>query len=262
MADNARFVQASQLNMAGTGIGTFSDRLRDAVRGGGPFDEDPRIQGFGSGLYTDPNGAAVNGSPAEQLARLLHSEDLVKLGLAGNLRDFTFVDRTRAGREGLAGRLQRPARGLRRRPGRDDHLRRCARQRDAVRRAAVQAAHGTSMADRVRMNTVALATTALGQSPSFWHAGNDILRSKSLDRNSYDSGDWFNRVDWSYATRRGDRACRRRRTTRRSGTSSGRCWPTRPSRPDAADIRAAHSRAGSCWRSGRPRRCSASAAPR
>jgi pullulanase/glycogen debranching enzyme len=24
-----------------------------------------------------------------------------------------------------------------------------------------------------------------------------LLRSKSLDRNSYDSGDWFNRIDWS-----------------------------------------------------------------
>ena len=56
---------------------------------------------------------------------------------------------------------------------------------------------GTSMADRVRMNTVSLATTALSQGPSFWHAGTDLLRSKSLDRNSYDSGDWFNRIDWS-----------------------------------------------------------------
>ena len=56
----------------------------------------------------------------------------------------------------------------------------------------------TSMADRVRMNLLALSTTALGQTPSFWHAGADILRSKSLDRNSYNSGDWFNRVDWSY----------------------------------------------------------------
>ena len=56
---------------------------------------------------------------------------------------------------------------------------------------------GTAMADRVRMNTLALATTALAQSPSFWHAGTDLLRSKSLDRNSYNSGDWFNRVDWS-----------------------------------------------------------------
>ena len=44
--------------MAGTGIGTFNDRLRDAVRGGGPFDDDPRVQGFGSGLFTDPNGDA------------------------------------------------------------------------------------------------------------------------------------------------------------------------------------------------------------
>src|SRR3712207_4894314 len=57
VADDARFVQATQANMAGTGIGTFNDRLRDAVRGGGPFDEDPRaLQGFGSGLLTDPNG--------------------------------------------------------------------------------------------------------------------------------------------------------------------------------------------------------------
>lgn len=30
-----------------------------------------------------------------------------------------------------------------------------------------------------------------------WHAGTDILRSKSLDRNSYDSGDWFNFLDFT-----------------------------------------------------------------
>lgn len=53
------------------------------------------------------------------------------------------------------------------------------------------------MDDRVRMNNVALAATALSQGPSFWHAGSDLLRSKSLDRNSFDSGDWFNRIDWS-----------------------------------------------------------------
>ncbi len=47
------------------------------------------------------------------------------------------------------------------------------------------------------MNTVALSTSALSQGVAFWHAGADILRSKSLDRNSYDSGDWFNRVDWT-----------------------------------------------------------------
>jgi pullulanase len=37
VAGNARGVNATQRNMAGTGIGTFNDRLRDAVRGGSPF---------------------------------------------------------------------------------------------------------------------------------------------------------------------------------------------------------------------------------
>jgi pullulanase/glycogen debranching enzyme len=32
---------------------------------------------------------------------------------------------------------------------------------------------------------------------AYFHAGIETLRSKSLDRNSYDSGDWFNRLDWS-----------------------------------------------------------------
>ena len=57
----------------------------------------------------------------------------------------------------------------------------------------------TTMADRVRMNTISLATTALSQTPSFWHAGADLLRRKSLDRNSYDSSDWFNTLDWTGA---------------------------------------------------------------
>ena len=81
VADDARFVQATQLNMAGTGIGTFNDRLRDAVRGGGPFDENPRVQGFGSGLYTDPNQDPINGPPeAEQLDRLLLNMDQIRVG--------------------------------------------------------------------------------------------------------------------------------------------------------------------------------------
>jgi hypothetical protein len=30
------------------------------------------------------------------------------------------------------------------------------------------------------------------------HAGSDLLRSKSLDRDSYNSGDWFNRLDFTF----------------------------------------------------------------
>ena len=67
VADDALFEQARQGNLGGTGIGTFSDRLRDAVRGGGPFDDDPRKQGFGSGEATDRNGVTFP-SPYDPVA--------------------------------------------------------------------------------------------------------------------------------------------------------------------------------------------------
>ncbi len=197
VAGDARFVQATQRNMAGTGIATFSDRLRDAVRGGGPFDEDPRIQGFASGLFTDPNAAAANGTRDEQRARLLHYHDLIKVGLAGNLRDYRLVDaagHTVTGAEvdyngQPAGYAAEPDEVITYVDAHDNET-----LFDALQ---LKLPPERAMADRVRMSTLALATTALAQSPSFWHAGNDLLRSKSLDRNSYDSGDWFNRIDWS-----------------------------------------------------------------
>jgi pullulanase/glycogen debranching enzyme len=43
------------------------------------------------------------------------------------------------------------------------------------------------------------AVNAFSQGVAYFHAGVDTERSKSMDRNSYDSGDWFNRLDWSYA---------------------------------------------------------------
>jgi len=197
VADNARFYQASQGQLGGTGIGTFSDRLRDAVRGGGPFDDDPRVQGLGTGLAGAPNGAAVNGDAAAQAGTLAHATDLVELGLAGNLAAFTFRDAAGAVVRGdgidyngrPAGYADQPAEVVSYVDAHDNET-----LWDAL---TLKLPQSTPMADRVRMNTVSLATTALGQSPSFWHAGADLLRSKSLDRNSYDSGDWFNSLDWT-----------------------------------------------------------------
>jgi pullulanase-type alpha-1,6-glucosidase len=197
VANNALFTQASQGQLGGTGIGTFSDRLRDAVRGGGPFDADPRIQGFGSGAFTDPNGAAVNGTPADQAARLAHDEDLVKLGMAGNLKDFTFQTSDGSRRNGAqidyngqpAGYAQSPEEIITYVDAHDNET--------LFDNLTLKLPTDTPMTDRVRMNTVSLATTALAQTPSFWLAGSDMLRSKSLDRNSYNSGDWFNVLDFS-----------------------------------------------------------------
>jgi pullulanase-type alpha-1,6-glucosidase len=198
VANNARFVQATQGQLGGTGIGTFSDRLRDAVRGGGPFDENPRVQGYGSGEATDPNGDTVANPDAA--ARLKHDTDLVQLGLAGNLRAFSF----RLNENGEVARGDQvdyngsPA-GYADQP--DEVITYVdAHDNETLFDSLTYKLPGaTSMADRVRMNTLTLATTALSQTPSFWHAGVDLLRSKSLDRNSYDSGDWFNTLDWTGA---------------------------------------------------------------
>lgn len=197
VADDRLFEQARQGNLGGTGIGTFSDRLRDAVRGGGPFDEDPRIQGFGSGLYTDPNGAAVNGDEAAQLAALRHRTDLVRLGLAGNLRDYELLTSTGEVQRGdeidyngqPAGYADSPEEIVTYVDKHDNET--------LFDILTLKLPRETTMDERVRMNTVSLATTALAQTPVFWHAGSDLLRSKSLDRNSYNSGDWFNEIDWS-----------------------------------------------------------------
>jgi pullulanase/glycogen debranching enzyme len=42
-----------------------------------------------------------------------------------------------------------------------------------------------------------VALTAFSQGVAYLHAGVELLRSKSLDRDSFDSGDWFNRIDWT-----------------------------------------------------------------
>jgi pullulanase len=57
-----------------------------------------------------------------------------------------------------------------------------------------------TMPQRVRAQSVGLSLVALAQGIPFIHAGSELLRSKSLDRNSYDSGDWFNRLDFTYLT--------------------------------------------------------------
>ncbi|HEY9527316.1 MAG TPA: alpha-1,6-glucosidase domain-containing protein, partial [Anaerolineales bacterium] len=62
----------------------------------------------------------------------------------------------------------------------------------------VKAPAEATITDRVRMNNLALSIVLLSQGVPFFHAGDDILRSKSFNPNSYNSGDWYNRLDWTY----------------------------------------------------------------
>ncbi|WP_373297614.1 pullulanase-type alpha-1,6-glucosidase [Streptomyces lavendofoliae] len=196
IADDARFVQATQKNMAGTGIATFSDRARDAVRGGGPFDADPGVQGFASGLFTDPNTSTANGTPAEQKARLLHYQDLIKVGLSGNLASYTFTDTSGRKAKGSEVDYNGAPAGYAAAPG-DALAYADAHDNETLYDAlAFKLPAATSPDERARMQVLAMATAALSQGPALSQAGSDLLRSKSLDRNSYDSGDWFNVLNW------------------------------------------------------------------
>jgi pullulanase-type alpha-1,6-glucosidase len=184
----------------GSGVGSFNDRLRDAVRGGGPFDsgiDHVRRQGFINGLYTDPN-AENSGGPAE-LDELLGLMDRIRAGLAGSLEAYEFVDRN--------GNLVTAAEV-------DYFGQPTGYTSDPQEVINYIAAHdnetlfdidqyklplSTSTADRLRVVNLGNSIVALAQGVPFYHAGQDILRSKSLDRNSYNSGDWFNLLDFSYA---------------------------------------------------------------
>jgi pullulanase-type alpha-1,6-glucosidase len=199
VANNARGVNAVQFNMAGTGIGTFNDRIRDAVRGGGPFDsgEDLKTQGFASGLFYDPND--LNKETAEQqLQRLLLNQDQIRVGLAGNLRDYQFVDRTGAFRRGSqidyngspTGYVLDPQETVNYVEAHDNQT-----LFDAIQ---TKLPLDATMEERVRAHNMGMSVVALAQGVPFFQAGQDMLRSKSLDRNSYNSGDWFNKLDFTY----------------------------------------------------------------
>ncbi|WP_223261462.1 pullulanase-type alpha-1,6-glucosidase [Glutamicibacter arilaitensis] len=198
VADNARFYQATQGQLNGTGIGTFNDRLRDAVHGGSPVDSSSTFrQGFGTGLGTDPNGNEVNGTTDEALADLRQETDLVRLGLAGNLADFEFMASDGQVHRGDELDYRGAAAGYASQPGEVINYVDAHDNETLYDLTVLKLPRDTSMEQRVRMNTLSQATVMYSQAVPFWHAGTELLRSKSLDRNSYNSGDWFNRIDFT-----------------------------------------------------------------
>jgi pullulanase len=195
MANNGRGENAIQVNLADTGIGSFSDRLRDAVRGGGPFSP-RRDQGFATGLFVEPNGT-FGGSASDARAELLRLSDLVRLGLAGNIASYEFVDRfgnTVRGSDvdyfGMPGAYGGDPSDTIQYIGVHDDT-------DWFDTMNIKLSSIVPRADRMRMHRLGLSIVALSQGVPFLHAGDEILRSKSGDRNSYNSGDWFNRIDWT-----------------------------------------------------------------
>ena len=197
VANNALFTQATQGQLDGTGIGAFNDRLRDAVHGGGPFDEDHRVfQGFGSGAFSDFNGLDTR-SEAERRADYLHRVDLVKLGLAGNLKDYTLT--TYDGKTVLGAQLDYNGQGagFASQPAENVNYVDAHDNETLFDLVTYKMPADAPMENRVRMSLISQASVALSQSPSFWASGTEMLRSKSLDRDSFNSGDYYNAIDWT-----------------------------------------------------------------
>lgn len=186
------FTIATQFTCAGTGIGTFNDRIRDAIHGGSR--EDPleiRTQGFINGLSYDWNGYTYNN---RYQGDLRYKADVLKFGLAGNLQSYEIIDQN--GNRQVGSSFNGVAYAL--------------SPRECVNYAAshddqslfdlnvFKAPQATSRANRARIQNLALSIVALSQGIPFFDAGVDMLRSKSLDRNTYDSGDWYNGLDFTY----------------------------------------------------------------
>lgn len=192
--DDKRFVQATQKHLAGTGIGSFSDRLRDAVRGGSPFDGGDTIrktQGFGNGALVD-----ANEMDGVDRATALHQSDLVRLGMAGNLKEFILTDKDGMPKKGADIDYNGQPAGYAQDPTEIQNYVDKHDNQTLFDNLIYKAPQG---ADLVRMQGVSLATAMLGQGIPFTHAGVELLRSKSMERDSYDSGDWYNRVDYTLA---------------------------------------------------------------
>jgi pullulanase len=200
VVSGVRGVNATQGNLAGTGIGTFSDRLRDAVRGGGPFDNGNDLrknQGFVNGMAYAPNELNTDSADVQR-GKILDQADMISLGMAANLKDFVLANKNGVNVVGEdisyngydAGYALDPQEIITYVEAHDNQTLFDSNQ--------YKIATGTSMTERVRMHNVALSIDILAQGIPFMQMGQDILRSKSMARDSYDYGDWFNKVDFSY----------------------------------------------------------------
>lgn len=195
-AHNALGRNATQLNLHGTGIGSFNDRLRDGVRGGAIGAND-RTQGFATGLYTAPNSYICSTMSTEKQRReLLKEEAWIRAGIAGNLRSVPVPDANGklvpAARidykGGPAAYADSPSETVNYVSAHDNQT-----LFDAIQ---LKSPDDEPVAERARRQTLALSIVALAQGIPFFAEADDLLRSKDMDADSFNSGDWFNRIDW------------------------------------------------------------------
>ena len=162
------YIQAQQNNMAGTQVGTFNDRPRDTIRGASLF--------------------GTENKPGDQ--------DTIRLGLSGTLEDYQLKSksgRTKSGKNfDQSSYAKDPA----------DIINYVSKHDNETLWDQLQYGLPENMVltDRVRAQNIAATMPLLSQGIPFFQLGGDLIRSKSMDRNTYDAGDWFNKVDFTKTT--------------------------------------------------------------
>ena len=171
---------AQKYNMTGAGIGLFNDIIRDAAHGGYSTDSlQIRHQGFINGLSYDWNGYSYANRAQSDL---WVATDQLRSALRASGTDWNGQGAP------FTADPQEAVNYV------EKHDNETLFDQNVFKLPAA-----VSMAERVRSQNMGQSIVGLAQGIPFIQMGSDILRSKSLDRNSYDSGDWFNRVWWDHS---------------------------------------------------------------
>lgn len=153
--------RSTQAALAGTGIGTFNDRMRN------PLQQMALIKGDGV--------------------------DAIRAGLAGNLQDFPLKTKSGAVIKASAVGAYNldPQEAINYVEKHDNET-----LWDWMHRPNALPAD-MSIENRVRASSLTLSVPVLSQGVPFIQMGTELLRSKSMSPNSYNAGDWFNAVDFT-----------------------------------------------------------------
>jgi pullulanase-type alpha-1,6-glucosidase len=175
------YEQANQINMAGTEIGTFNDRIREGIRRGNIF-------------YNGSRNSRLGADGETSLTTALNDQDIVKMSMAGTLTDF--ILETSGGNatetRSLGGYALDPADIINYVSKHDNE--------SLWDQYNYNLPANLTLEERVRAQNIGIGIPMLSQGIPFLQMGGDFLRSKSMDRNTYDSGDWFSRTDFTFET--------------------------------------------------------------
>ncbi|MCY7296433.1 pullulanase-type alpha-1,6-glucosidase [Alteromonas sp. a30] len=200
VANHAQFEQSTQLALAGTEIGTFTDRLRDAVRGGSSFASGDDIragQGLGNGLYVYPNELQAGADASAVKHEYELSMDQARIGLTGNLANYPLITEDNQEKRGSDIAYGSAPTGYALDPA--DSINYVSKHDNQTLwdNNQYRIPFDATPEERVDFQLLSLAYPLYAQGIPFLHMGSELLRSKSFLRDSYDYNDWFNRVDYS-----------------------------------------------------------------